>query len=152
MMARPLVAMRFYLIAAICAVTWGQTQGQWDNVRKLYLAPLGDDSGASLVRDKIAKELAQSGRFEMVETEDQADAILSGEGHRTKMTERSTAARAKAHDQATATLVLKDKNQRVLWSGEESFESSSNRAAAMLGREVARKLVKAAAHEDKKQD
>lgn len=86
----------------------------------------------------------------MVEVEEQADAVLSGEGHRTKTTQHTAAAHAKAHDQATAKLQLTDKDQRVLWSGEESFESGANRAAAMLGREVAKKLVKAASPDDQK--
>lgn len=41
---------RVCLVAAICGVSWGQTLTQWDNVRKLYVAPLGDDTGASLIR------------------------------------------------------------------------------------------------------
>jgi hypothetical protein len=141
---------RVWLTVAICAVSWGQTQAQWDSVRKLYIAPLGDDAGATLVHDRIAKELAASGRFEVVDAEDQADAVLSGEGQRNKNTQHKAAAHAKPHDQATAKLQLKTKDQTVLWSGEESFESGANRAAVMLGREVARKLVKASTPKDKK--
>jgi hypothetical protein len=48
------------------------------NVKRIYIANLGNEDGAGLVREKIRLGLVRSQRFEVVEVPDDADAILTG--------------------------------------------------------------------------
>jgi hypothetical protein len=48
------------------------------NVKTIYLGDFGNAEGAALVREKLRIRLMKSGRFEVVETPDRADAILAG--------------------------------------------------------------------------
>lgn len=137
--------MRVFIAAAVFSIAaWGQNAA-WDGIRKIYIAPLGDDFGASVIHARIGREIVKTGRFEVVETAEEADAVLSGEGHITKTMEKGQGGRKKAHEAAAASLQLVGKDQAVLWKDEESAQSSTNRASLEIGREVARKLAKMAA-------
>jgi hypothetical protein len=152
--------MRVYLLVVLCVLigaggSAGQTAAQLQDVKKIYVDTLGDDTGASAIRNGIRNALAKSDRFEVVESADQADAVLSGEGHVTETKEaplgspKHRKTRTKYH--AVASVQLKGKDQALLWSKDDAYESISNKASSILGHEIAMKLVKAATpKEDKK--
>lgn len=48
------------------------------NIKKIYIASLGNEEGAGLVRERIRLRLAKSMRMSVVENPDQADAALMG--------------------------------------------------------------------------
>jgi hypothetical protein len=137
--------MRVLLIAVLCGLASAQNQVSLESVKKIHIESLGDDGAASALRTGISNELAKSGRFELVDEAAQADAVLSGEGHMTGTKAHTGGAKAKGHYQATAAVQLKGKDQTVLWSNEDSYEATTNKASVMLGHQVGRKLLKAAA-------
>jgi hypothetical protein len=47
-------------------------------VKKIYIDSLGNEEGSDLVREKIRKLLAESGRLSVVERAERADAVLTG--------------------------------------------------------------------------
>jgi hypothetical protein len=127
------------------AVLFVFSMGQWENVKKIYVDSLGEDGAAAAMRKGISNELIKSGRFEVVDSAEQADAVLSGEGHATHSKDG-----AKTHYQATVAVTLKDKEQQVLWSKEDSYDAISNKASIMLGHKVGANLVKSATPKVKK--
>jgi hypothetical protein len=152
---------RICLVGVLCVLfsaggSAGQNALQLRDVKKIYVDSLGDDLGASAIRTGIVHQLKTSGPFEVVESADQADAVLSGEGHVTKTkelplfpTEHSKKTRTNFH--AVATVQLKDKDGQLLWSQADHQDSISGKAGSTLGHEIAMKLVKAATpREDKK--
>ena len=48
------------------------------NIKNIYIASLGNEEGAGLVRERIRLRLAKSTRIVVVETPGQADAVLMG--------------------------------------------------------------------------
>lgn len=48
------------------------------SIKSIYLGDFGSEQGADLVREKLRIRLTNSGRFEVVELPDYADAILTG--------------------------------------------------------------------------
>src|SRR5258708_29877125 len=146
--------MRVYLFVALCVLVGtggsaGQNAAQLQGVKKIYVDPLGDDAGASAIRSGIISRLAKSGRFEVVASADQADAVLSGEGHLATTKEHPPGShqgskRTRTKYQAGATVQLKDKDQKLLWSTDEYHSSISTKASSTLGLRIASKLVKAA--------
>jgi len=48
------------------------------NIKKIYIASLGNEEGAGVVRENIRLRLAKSTRISVVETPDKADAVLTG--------------------------------------------------------------------------
>jgi len=153
--------MRIWLSVVLCVLISasggaGQNAIALQDVKKIYVDSLGDEPGASAIRSGIVDRLAKSGRFDLVESADLADAVLSGEGHLTKTTEPPPLIRTKnrrgprTNYQAVATVQLKGKDRQVLWSHDGSHDSKTNKAGAALGHAIANKLVKAATpHEDK---
>jgi hypothetical protein len=47
-------------------------------IKKIYIANLGNEEGAGLVREKLRLRLAKTARFSVVEVPEEADAILTG--------------------------------------------------------------------------
>lgn len=53
-------------------------QNRLDSIRKIYIDNLGDSDSSALIREKLRARLVQSGRFEVVESKEDADAVLTG--------------------------------------------------------------------------
>src|SRR5947207_11866918 len=47
-------------------------------IKRVFVAPLGNDVGSDIVREKIRLELVRTGRLEVLERPDSADAIFMG--------------------------------------------------------------------------
>jgi hypothetical protein len=48
------------------------------DVHKIYVDSLGNGDGADVIRSKVITKLVKSGRFDVVQNPDQADAVLIG--------------------------------------------------------------------------
>jgi len=48
------------------------------NIRKIYIASLGNEEGSDLVREQIRLRLVKTERFSVVERPESADAVLTG--------------------------------------------------------------------------
>ncbi|HYH86663.1 MAG TPA: hypothetical protein VEX60_14515 [Pyrinomonadaceae bacterium] len=75
--------MKRSLLVSLCLLLLGtsafsQSNQKLASVTKIYLGELGKGEGADLVREKIRLRLMKSKRFIVVETEEDADAILTG--------------------------------------------------------------------------
>jgi phosphate transport system substrate-binding protein len=57
-----------------------QTAQDFSQVKKLYVAALSGGNGASELRDSLVRQLRKSGKFQLVEVPNQADAIVRGNG------------------------------------------------------------------------
>jgi len=141
--------MRFYWLAGFfvltCAgVSLGQDSVQLQGTRTIYVDSLGDDSDAAAIRRGITDRLTKAGRFEVVESADKADAVLSGGGNLTTTRDPTTrGTRKRTHFHAAATVQLKDKDQKLLWSKDEQYDSISHKLSTEgLGRKIAEDLVK----------
>ena len=55
-----------------------QDGNKFTHIHKIYIADLGREEGADLVREKIRVRLMKSGRFSVVERPESADAVLTG--------------------------------------------------------------------------
>jgi hypothetical protein len=58
----------------------GQTAESLSQVRKVYVGSLGTEEGATELRDAIIKALRRSSEVQIVETAEQADAVIVGSG------------------------------------------------------------------------
>lgn len=72
------VAFLFVITALGVFAPFGFAQQQIKEIKKIYLAPFGNDVESDLIREKIRTRLINSNHFVLVETADQADAIFTG--------------------------------------------------------------------------
>ncbi len=83
-------------------------------IKSIYLGNFGGGEGADLVREKLRVRLLNSGRFEVVEIPDRADAILAGSAGVEKRLDEGT-----TDYRGTGLLRLVDtKTQRTIWAHE----------------------------------
>lgn len=55
-----------------------QQKTEWSRINKIYIGDLGRQENADLVREKIRVRLMKSNRFTVVDSADEADAVLTG--------------------------------------------------------------------------
>jgi phosphate ABC transporter phosphate-binding protein len=77
---RILFLLCFPTVLAAVAQCQTQTAQALSQVKKVYVAPLGNQKGADAIRQRIAGRLQASGKLSVVENAEQADAILTGAG------------------------------------------------------------------------
>jgi hypothetical protein len=53
-------------------------QNRLDSIHKIYIDNLGGSESGMLIREKLRARLISSGRFEVVEAKENADAVLTG--------------------------------------------------------------------------
>lgn len=83
-------------------------------IRSIYLGDFGGGDGADLVREKLRVRLLNSGRFELVESPDRADAVLTGSAGVEKYLDEGT-----TNYRGTGLLRLVDtKTQKTIWAHE----------------------------------
>ncbi len=115
------------------------------DVKTIFVAPLGTDEGAELVRQKVINKLIRDKLFTVVESPSSADAVLmgaSGVNHRHHLIVTNSFISTGTRYSAECVVRLVGKNQQVLWMNETStrrlFGPHSARAASST---VADKLV-----------
>lgn len=113
-----------FLLATISFVTGCASSGQrpslppderaLEGINSIYLGSFGGGEGSSLVREKLRIRLITSGRFEIVEIPDRADATLIGSAGVEKRLDKGTTGY-----QGTGLLRLVDvKTQKTIWAHE----------------------------------
>jgi hypothetical protein len=75
-MTRTLLILSCMCLLAVTTVA--QNTQRLAGVKKIYLGELGKDENSDLIREKIRIRLMKSERFSIVETPEDADAILTG--------------------------------------------------------------------------
>jgi hypothetical protein len=66
------------LILVLGAFAGAQEKFKLAEIKRIYIGDLGREEGADLVREKIRARLMKSDRFIVVETQETADAVLTG--------------------------------------------------------------------------
>ena len=120
------------------------------DIKRVYVGFFGDGDGADLVRNKIIGHLVKSKRIEVVENEDQADAILTGAAQVTKSkyysataTTTSASANGGTKYHATAGVRLLSQDSRILWADDTSNGLLARSASSSLADKISKKLLKA---------
>jgi hypothetical protein len=125
-------------------------------VHKIYVDNFGSGQDAEVTRSKVIAQLVKSGRFEVVQSRDQADAVLVGSSQVTSA-ERSGAnviggtviANSGTVFHATAGVRVVDRDQKILWADDASGRGSSARASSTLADKIVKDLIKEALKSDK---
>ncbi|MGI9102937.1 MAG: S1C family serine protease [Terriglobales bacterium] len=102
-------------------------------VRRIYIEPLGKGEGPQMLREKIARNLADN-HFIIVNSAAEADAILSGSGKWANVRVEKFHARLVAAD------------ERELWSGDVSSGGWIRSASSSVADKLVQNLVHALAH------
>lgn len=120
------------------------------DVKTVFVGSFGTGEGADLIRAKVLAALVKSGRLDVVESPERADAILTGSGEVTKDA-RYTQGQGETKDTATAAVRLVGRaDQKILWADEAStglFVFGSATSSAANG--IVKKLL-AAIEKDRK--
>lgn len=111
------------------------------DVKIIYVKPLGgtDIAAANLINAKLVTYLAKHHDISVVETAENADAILTG----TAVIQNSTNSLGQATIRVQATMRLDNKEGVVLWADDISNSPFASSASSSLAENVANKLVKA---------
>jgi len=115
-MTRPLLiaflSTTLTLLTGCASLSLPPDQHALAGIKSVYLGSFGGGEGSDLVREKLRVRLIKSGRFEVVETPEHADAILSGSaGVETILDTGTTGHRG------TGLLRLVDtKTQKTIWA------------------------------------
>ncbi len=99
-------------------------------VRKIYIEPIGKGEGPTLLHDDIVRYLEQS-HFQVVDTRDAADAVLSGTAKFANIRVEKFRARLSGTD------------DRELWSGELSTGGWIRAASGTIARALVKNIVHA---------
>lgn len=126
------------------------------DVKKVYVGSFGDSAGADVIRNKLISHLVKSGRIEVVEKEDQADAILTGAGQisenhvfNASSTATGGSAHGSTHYHATAGVRLLSRDSKILWADDTSNGMFALSASSSLADKIAKRLLKAIAEDAK---
>jgi hypothetical protein len=136
------------LMLACCALLIAQTSVQrLRDVKKVYVGSFGDAFAADVIRNKLISHLVKSGRVEVVENPDQADAILTGASQVTDAaaTESNTHGGRTYH--ATAGVRLLNRDSKILWADDTTNGIFARSVTSSIADKIAKKLLKAIAED-----
>ena len=108
------------------------------DIKKIFVAPLGTDDGAELIRQKIINRLIKSENFSIVESADDADATLTGAAGISTSVSFNRYGRGGTHFSAYIVVRLIGKTKQVLWMEETrprlfgALSASSNVAGRVI--------------------
>jgi hypothetical protein len=126
------------------------------DVRKIYVDAFGTGDGAEVIRSKIISRLVKAGRFEVVQSANQADAVLTGASQLSKTAHYSANANGQYANasggtryHATAGVQLVTKDQKILWADDTSNGAFSRSASSSLADRIVKDLLKAISKEAK---
>jgi hypothetical protein len=126
------------------------------DVHKIYVDTFSTGVDAEVIRSKVIAQLVKSGRFEVVQSQEQADASLVGSSQVTSA-ERTGAnviggtviANSGTVYHATAGVRLVGKDQKILWADDASGRGSSARASSGLADKIVKDLLKEVSKREK---
>ena len=141
--------MKFHSLAVllVSAISlFAQAPANLNDIKNVYVDSFGDKPGSMDLRGKIISELAKSGRFHLVESASEADAVLAGSGevwvksyYSLNPRNRSVNSETQALYAGYLSIELKDKKGETLWSYLATPHSS---AAGDVSRNLAKLVVK----------
>jgi hypothetical protein len=151
---------RFFAVlslATFCGLVPAQENPQrLQDVRKIYVDTFGNGDGADVIRSKVITRLVKAGRFEVVQSAEQADAVLTGASQVSKTSHYSASANGQYGNasggtryHATAGIQLLSKDQRILWADDASNGAFSRSASSSLADHIVKDLLKAISKEEK---
>jgi hypothetical protein len=107
------------------------------DVKKIFVATLGDGRGAEIIRQKIINQLTNSGHITVVDSADEADATFNGVArlHRYGLYDDLVTS-------GEAVVRLLGKNKQILWTDEDSRSKFPGYGSAnKMSTKIADKLV-----------
>jgi hypothetical protein len=132
------------VFAGICLISvalLGQTTvHQLKDVKRVYVGTFGEAFGADVIRSKVIAHLVKSHQIDVVENEEQADAILTGAGQ--------VAPGGRGY-QATAGIRLLSKNSKILWADDATNGHFARSATSNIADKIAKNLLKAIIEDEK---
>ena len=146
MQVRPLVSVLIF--CGLLSTVEGAQRLQ--DVQKIYVDSFDEGDAADAIRSKIVAQLAKARRFELVESADQADAVLNGESKIVKLAKRNQHAPGGERYHVKADVQLVSKDQTVLWTDGPSTGAASHfTATSNLAERIVKDLLKATAADAK---
>jgi len=128
------------------------------DVHRIFVDSFGQGDGADLVRSKVISRLTKSGRFQVVQAPEQADAILtavsqiSATQHSfSSSTPQYASASSGTRYHATAGVQLIAKDKQILWADDVSSSVLSRSATSGLAEKIVNDLTRASAKDAKSQ-
>jgi len=120
------------------------------SIHKIFVGSFCNGEDADLIRSKVITRLVKSGKIEVVQSAEQADAMLTGGGSISKSTyyhASSTDGTGNASGgtkyHATAGVQLISKDQKILWADDTSNGFFSRSASSSLADNIVKHLLKA---------
>lgn len=137
---RPLAPMLLFA-AMLCA----RNADRLEDVHRIYVDSFDQGDAADAMRSKILAELGKAHRFEVVETAEQADAVLTGASRIAKLPRGNQHTARGVRYRATADVSLVAKDQTVLWRDDPSTGAASHfTLTSNLAERIVKDLLKAA--------
>ncbi len=151
--------MRTSVLAELCLLASGfglveaQSVQRLQDVHKIYVDSFGTSEGADVVRSKIISRLVKSGRFEVVQSRERADAVLAGASQITKTSHYSASSSGSASGgtryHATAGVQIIGKDDKILWADDNSSGAFSRSASSSLADRIVKDILKEISKEEK---
>jgi hypothetical protein len=144
------------LLVASSLISAQEAVQRLQDVHKIYVDTFGNGEGADVIRSKVITRLVKSGRFEVVQSPDQADAILTGASQVSKTAHYSASTNGQYGNasggtryHATAGVQLISKDQKILWADDTSNGAFSRSASSSLADRIVKNLIKALSQQEK---
>ncbi len=141
----------------ICTLLVAQNPVQRvQDVRTIYVDSFGTGEGADVIRSKVITRLVKAGRFEVLQSPEKADAILTGASSVTKTSHYSAtngengSASGGTSYHATAGIQLINRDQKILWADDASNRLFAHSASSSLADKIVKDLLKATQQPNKK--
>jgi hypothetical protein len=116
------------------------------DVKTVFVAPLGTGEGAELIRQKVINRLVKSGVVQVVESEDDADAVLKGEAEVNKrhyFTMNGGYAQGGTKVSALGVVRLVGNKKQILWVDETRSKNPFRSVSSSVADKIANRLVEA---------
>jgi hypothetical protein len=139
MQVRPLLPLLIF-----CGLLSAQGAKRLEDVHKIYVDSFEGGDAADAIRGKILAQLGKARRFEVVESADQADAVLTGASQIAKLAKGNQHASGGERYHATAGVKLIGKDQTILWTDDPSTGAASHfTVTSNLAERIVKDLLKA---------
>jgi len=155
-MSLRLTLMLFCLLGASGLVSAQTGVQRLRDVRKIYCDSFGNGEWADVIRSKVISHLVKSGKFDVVQKPDQADAVLIGASMESKTSQYSASANGEYGSasggtgyHATAGVQLVNKEQKILRADDASNGARSRSASSSLADKIVKDILKALAQDAK---
>jgi hypothetical protein len=120
------------------------------DIHRIYVDSFDEGDAADAIRSKIVAQLAKARRFEVVESADQADAVLNGASQIVKLAKGNQHAPGGERYHAKADVQLIGKDQTILWMDDFSTGAASHfTATSNLAERIVKDLLKATSKDAK---